>query len=120
MGAFRISRCLLYTLVFVSLLMVGLNIYAVIPPAFDGTNFVDYVFLFGMLFYLGLIVFVIVQKVKVDPSDLKVKQEEKEMVAVDGTSSEEGSSDEEDHQVFRMNQTPFPSDQKQNPAHSFQ
>ena len=39
MGAFRISRCLLYTLVFVSLLMVGLNIYAVIPPAFGNPPF---------------------------------------------------------------------------------
>lgn len=115
MGVFRISRCLLYTLITVSLLMVVLNIYAVIPADFDGTKATDYLFLVGTLLYLALITFLAVQKVRVDPDDLEVKQEDKEIEAMGNTSSEDSSED--DNEVFKANPTPFHTDPKT--VHSF-
>lgn len=94
MGLFRIGRCLYYCLIMTSLLMVVLNIYTIIPPNFDGTRLIDFAFMIGTLFYLGLIVMLIIQKANFDYEDLEVKDEDKEIEGKEATASLHSNEDD--------------------------
>lgn len=58
LGIFAIGTKTYYFLLFIAFIMVGANIYSIIPSNFNGKHAIDYLFLIGVIVYVAVIVFV--------------------------------------------------------------
>lgn len=60
--------------------MVGANVYSIIPSDFNMKHAIDYLFILGVIIYIGVIVFIYIQKIELTKEDLIVNDDEKEYV----------------------------------------
>lgn len=80
MGIFAIGNKTYFFLLFVACVMVGANIYSIVPSNFNGKQAIDYLFILAVILYISGIVYIYIQKIELTKEDLIVNEDDKEYI----------------------------------------
>jgi phosphopantothenoylcysteine synthetase/decarboxylase len=82
--------------------MVGANVYSIVPADFDMTHAIDYLFILGVIAYIGVIVFIYMQKIELTKEDLIVNDDEKEYVVSNLVKEDTLLDDDEEVEAHKI------------------
>jgi len=80
LGIFAIGNKRYFVLLFIAFVMVGANVYSIVPSNFNGKHAIDYLFLIGVILYVSGIVYIYIQKIELTKEDLIVNEDDKDYI----------------------------------------